>query len=171
MSRPATSQSECRLTSKFFLLQITDLGRHEAGFGKQQLSSLASGSSTAGRKCRSQNCAWHLVWPKCFSLDIKVKKPLISEIHTNPAAMSAWYWYQEESVIKSGNVPHPKQCPGDSENLVFMPEGIKGKMDRERKRNGLTVYLTMIQLSRKTAPLSRNLYNFVEVYAWLHQHS
>lgn len=44
---------------------------------------------------------------------------------------------EEESVIKSGTIPHPKQCPGDSENLVFMPEGIKGKMDRERKKKFL----------------------------------
>lgn len=41
---------------------------------------------------------------------------------------------EDESVIKTGNIPHPKQCPGDSENSVFMPEGIKGKMDRKRKK-------------------------------------
>lgn len=41
---------------------------------------------------------------------------------------------EEESVIKSGNIPHPKQCPGDSESSVFMPEGIKEKMERERKK-------------------------------------
>lgn len=41
---------------------------------------------------------------------------------------------EEESVIQSGNIPHPKQWPGDSENSVFMPEGIKGKMDKERKK-------------------------------------
>lgn len=41
---------------------------------------------------------------------------------------------EEESVTQSGNTPHPKQWPGDSENSVFMPEGIKGKMDKERKK-------------------------------------
>lgn len=96
MSRPATIQSECRLTDKLFMLQITDLGCHKAGFGKQHLKNLASGGSTSGRKCKSQNCDWHLICSKYFSLDIKAKKP-ISEIHTNPPAMSAWHRYQEKT--------------------------------------------------------------------------
>lgn len=101
MSRPATSQSGCWLTSKFFLLQITDLGCHKAGVGKQHLSNFASGDSTPGRKRKSQNCEWHLIYSKYFSLDVKAKKPLIREIHTNnfclnPPAMSAWYRYQEK---------------------------------------------------------------------------